>query len=249
MKRLILQVNVKLDDFKGFSRFKPIEEIYRMSEQQARLFAKKWEVDYHQVTDCDYLPTKGPWFQRFKMYEMMDYDEILYLDMDAIILPDCPNVFDTLSGHTLSAVRSSPWDEKRKKTGDSYDELRAFHNEVLGAKDDFRPFCSGVMLVTKDFLTQTKDIWRDYLDSFEKKSNGRPCLDEAVFNKLVIEAFDGKYNELNEDWGPWYRGGKYIEHVGGPFKNFFNVEKFKEKNFPEDIPDPFAQFAATKVEV
>lgn len=216
MKRLILQVNVKIDDHTGLNRFRPIEEIYKLSEQQARRAADRWDVDYHQITDCNYLPDKHPCYQRLKMYEMTDYDEILYLDMDAIVLPHCPNVFDEWSGHKISAVRDYPWDGGHNKPKESYDEIRAIYNKVLGAKDDYRPFCSGVMLVTKEFLIETKDDWRQYINSYDANNGINGGHDQAILNTVVATKLNGKYNELNEDWGPWYRSGKYIEHIGGP---------------------------------
>ena len=225
MKRLILQVNVELDDHTGFARFKPVKEIYRLSEQQARQAAENWHADYLQITDCAYLPDKHPVFQRFKMYEMTEYDEILYLDMDAVVLPHCPNIFTRLQGNTFSAVRDSPWDEIRKRTGKSYDDERAKINQVLGASPDYRPFCSGVMLITREFLDRTRNEWPQYLDQFDRAAH-----DQSIFNKLVVSCYNGQYNELNEDWGPWYRSGKYIEHIGGPFKKFFNLERFIEKH-------------------
>lgn len=227
MKRLILQVNVKIPDDEQINgkRFIPKEEIYEISEIQAKKFAKIWNVDYYQVTDNNFLPDKHPVYQRFKMYEM-DYDQILYLDMDAIILPKCPNIFDRFANHKFSAVRDSPWD---KTTGRSQDEKRAMYNEIYGAKEDYRPFCSGIMLVRRDFLEETKNDWRQYLYSFDKQNAIKGGHDQSIFNKLVIN-LGGNYNELNEDWGPWYRSGKYIDHLGGPFtKHAFNKDVYCSK--------------------
>lgn len=235
MKRLILQVNVKLNDFTGIKRFKPIPELYELSEQQAKSSATKWDADYYQITDCSFLPDRPPWFQRFKMYDMTEYDQILYLDMDAVVLPTCPNVFDKFAEHNFSAVRDYPWDKTSGKT--DYQEKRAVYNSVYEAKEDYRPFCSGVMLVRRDFLEVTKNLWRQHLYSFDKVSNGiQGGHDQAVFNKIVVEALDGKYNELDERWGAWYRQGSYIEHVGGPYKFAFRMDNFKEKHWPYKHP-------------
>ena len=225
MKRLILQVNVKIPDNIQIKRFIPTPDIYEISEMQARKFAKIWDVDYYQVTNNNFLPDKHPVYQRFKMYEM-DYDQILYLDMDAIILPKCPNIFDRFANYKFSAVRDSPWD---KTTGRSQDEKRATYNKVCCANENYRPFCSGVMLIRRDFLEETKNDWRQHLYSFDD-NNAIDCgHDQAIFNKLVI-GLGGHYNELNEDWGPWYRSGKYIDHLGGPFtKRNFNKHIYCSK--------------------
>lgn len=241
-KKLVLQVYVKLDDHTGHKRFTPVEDIYKLSEQQARKFAKKWDADYHQITDTNYLPDKHPCFQRLKMYEMLEYDQILYLDMDAIVLPNCPNIFEFYSDHTFSAVRDAPWDKDQH-----FEEKRQLFNKVYGAKSDYRPFCSGVVLATKKFLEDTKDMWRQYINSFDSSSNGiSGGHDQAILNKLVVEKYDGKYNELDEKWGPWYRNGKYIEHIGGPFgKKMFDLNKFSHKfgvTLEEKIENSLTEF-------
>lgn len=237
MKRLVLQVNVKLDNHNGFKRFEPIQDVYNLSETRAKFYAEQCNADYYQITDCNYLPEKHPVYQRFKMYDM-NYDQILYLDMDAIILPSCPNVFELFSEHDFSAVRDYPWDSIQKSTGKSYDEKRKVYNKVYEANDSYRPFCSGAMLIKKEFLNKTKDSWRKYLNTFDKASNGiQGGHDQAIFNKLVVEHYNGKYNELDEQWGAWYRNGKYIEHIGGPFKHKFDINKFcKKHNFTKENP-------------
>lgn len=221
MKRLILQVDIKLEDHTGFKRYKPVESLYRISEHQARLFAEKWKVDYFKVTDCDFLPGKHPTYQRLKMYDL-DYDQILYLDMDAIVLPACPNPFDLFADQRFSAVRNHDWDKKTEKT----EKYRKEMCETYGANDDYRGFCGGVMLIRRDFLDLTRDQWKQYINTFDKKGE----RDQGIYNKMVIN-LGGVYNELDEKWGAWYRAGTYIDHLGGPFRKFnFNEDKYLRKN-------------------
>ena len=231
MKRLLLQVNVKLDDHKGFARFKPNADVYKLSETRAKLYADLWKVDYIQITDCSFLPDKHPTFQRFKMYEW-DYDEILYLDMDAIILPNCPNPFEIFSDNIFSAVRDRPWDGSKRMPKEKLDSVRAKFNEVYGAKREYRPFCAGVMFITKKFIDETRNFWKKYLYSFDKASKGSMANhDQGILNKLIVERFDGKYNELGEEWGAWYRRGKYIDHISGSLKkHIFDLESYCKKN-------------------
>lgn len=221
MKRLILQVDVKLDDHTGYKRYKPVDSLYKISEHQARLFADRWNVEYHKITDCNFLPDKHPIYQRLKMYDM-DYDQILYLDMDAVILPMCPNPFELFVDHRFSAVRNHEWDKKTTKI----EKYRQEDREVYGADEKYRGFCSGVMMVRRDFLDLTRDKWRDYLSTFETRGE----RDQGIYNKLVVD-LGGEYNELGEEWGAWYRAGKYIDHLGGPFRKFnFDESKYLRNN-------------------
>ena len=221
MKRLILQVDIKIEDHTGYKRYEPVESLYKISEHQARLFADKWKVDYLKITDCSFLPNKHPIYQRLKMYEL-DYDQILYLDMDAVILPICPNPFELFADHMFTAVRNHDWDKKTDKIKKYQEEMC----EIYGAKKDYRGFCSGVMLIRRDFLDLTRDKWRQYIDKFETKGE----RDQGVYNQLIVD-LGGKYNELDEKWGAWYRTGTYIEHLGGPFRKFnFDEDKFTRKH-------------------
>ena len=103
---------------------------------------------------------------------------------------------------------------------------------MYNAKDDYRPFCSGVMLVTKEFLDSNKNSWRQYLNENKYKAH-----DQDIFNQLVVD-MGGEYNELGEEWGAWYRTGKYIDHLGGPFRKFdFNILEYRKKHNLADDDD------------
>jgi hypothetical protein len=229
MSRLILQTNVKLKSTQKFSvgrSFKVIDDLYYISELQAKRFANKWNADYLQITDCNYLPDKHPTFQRFKMYEL-NYDQILYLDMDAIIFPTCPDIFSLFKGHHLSAVRNNRWDKLDVKI----QQRRSDDIKLLDASSDYRPFCAGVMLISKEFLDKTRDSWRSYLYKFDNHEH-----DQTMMNKLIVEHFDGKYNELDEKWGAWYRKGLYIDHLGGPLRKInFDKRKYMLSNGIYDV--------------
>ena len=222
MKRLILQVNVKLENTdKNFKRFEPVEDLYRLSESQAKLFAERWGADYHQITDCDFLPDKHPTFQRFKMYEM-NYDQILYLDMDAVILNPCPNIFEEFKDHSFSAINNFEW----SRGGVKFDTIRAQMNEIYGASSDYRPFCAGIMLIRKDFLDNTRHLWRNHLYSYDERGE----YDQGIMNKLVVD-LGGHYNELDKKWGAWFTVGRYIDHLGGPIrKKQFKLSRYLKRH-------------------
>lgn len=235
MSRLILQTNVKLNGSKKFAvgskSFKVNDDIYYISELQAKRFANKWNADYLQITNCDYLPDKHPTFQRFKMYEL-DYDQVLYLDMDAILLPTCPDVFSLFKSSHLSAVRNDCWDKLDFKI-----QLRRTEViRLLNAPSNFRPFCAGVMLINREFLNATRNTWRKYLYLFDKHEH-----DQSIMNKLIIEHFGGQYNELDERWGAWYRKGLYIDHLAGKLRklNFDKNRYMKSNGIYETMPNSF----------
>lgn len=218
--RLILQVYVKLDEpIEGLKRFKPVDDLYAISIQQAKKFANKWGADYLLVEDQDFLPEYAPMYQRFKMFDM-NYDQILYLDCDAVILDSCPDVFELFKDHEFSAVRDYNWDR-----GGKYEEMRKNLVDIYQAQHNYRPFCSGIILANRSFLERNKNNWQQYLDTY--KSEGQ--YDQGIFNKLIIDG-GGSYNELDEEWGAWHSTGKYMDHLGGPFRKAdFNKDKYVRK--------------------
>lgn len=222
-KKLILQVDVKLEqklDTPGLAKFKRYEDLYGISKHQAKKFAGKWGTDYLCIDNCDYLPDKHPAFQRFKMYDL-DYDYILYLDCDAVVLDNCPDVFDLWKDHRFSACKDANWDKITTRR----EELRQERNSIYEASEKYRSFCSGVMMIRRDFIEETKHLWRDYINAYDKVGEH----DQGIFNKLVILTGED-FNELSDDWGPWYRQGKYIDHLGAFRKRLnFDIKKYITK--------------------
>ncbi len=171
MKRLIFQVDIKITDEEhkkpGMRRYRPVDDLYKLSEFRARKYSNIWNTDYFKLTDPSFLPDKHPVFHRLKMYEF-DYDQILYLDMDAVILDGCPNPFDLFMNHDFSAVRDRDWDKNTINTQIHRKKI----NKLYEAKDDYRSFCSGVMLVHRNFLNKTRNHWRDLLYTYDKRGRG-----------------------------------------------------------------------------
>ena len=220
MKKLILQVFVKLDKpIDGMKRFKPVDDLYDISIAQAKKFATKWGADYLLVEDMSYLPDYAPTYQRFKMFDMTQYDQILYLDCDAVILDNCPDVFELFKDHEFSAVRNYNWDNPK------HDQYRLEYNKAIGAPAEYRSFCAGVILCSREFLTKNRDNWRQYLPVYKSAAQ----YDQGILNRLIVDG-GGVYNELNDDWGQWNKQGKYIDHLGGPFRKAdFNRDKYVRK--------------------
>ena len=223
MKRLIYQVNVTMDpiNFAGNKRFRYVQDLYKLSHTQARKYAKQVNADYIQITDCSYLPDKHPIYQKFKVFEFNDYDQILYLDSDAVLTDNNPDIFELYGHYDFSSTHEVDWE-----SGSAYYKtFRERYNKALGASKEYRPFNSGVMLFNRTFLERNKDNWRKYLDTFEVKG----AQDQGMFNRLVIDEGE-KYNLLPLDWGTCCRKGKHIIHLFGHKKNNFDIDKFCKLN-------------------
>lgn len=222
MKKLILQVNVEMPaiNYAYNKTFRYVKDLYQISINQAQKYADETKSDYLQINNCNFLPNKHPMYQRLKFFELDQYDQILYIDCDAVILNNVPNIFELYKGHEFSAVIGTNWysdSEYNKK-------VRLRHNKNYGANENFYPFCSGVMLISKNFIEKCKPFWRNYLDMFDDGKN----QDEGLLNRCVID-LGGHYNQMDPNWGAIWKTGKYIIHLAGHRKNNFDADKFCKK--------------------
>lgn len=236
MKKLVLQVNIPVFgrvlpsndrvflSTVGNKTFRYREDLYKLSEQQAKNYASICGADYLQINDCSFLPNKHPIYQRLKMFELDAYDQILYLDSDAIVMNDAPNIFDLYGHHPISAVHDIP----PNTTSLYYKNQRQRINQILGAPKEYHSFTSGILLANREFLNDAKPIWRKYIDFFDSKG----VQDQGILNKCVLDIGKG-YNILPPDWGAvnLRRTAKYIIHVWGFHKNGFNLARYcKRRN-------------------
>lgn len=219
MKNLLLQVNVerKTNNKVANKTFRYNSDLYHLSAKQAMKYANVCNADYIQITDCSFLPDKHPVYQKLNMFRFTDYDQILYVDSDAIILNNIPNIFDLYTNCDFSATI----DIDTNTNSQHALKLSKQRNKRYGATFDYNSFCSGVMLVNKRFIDRNINNWQQYVDSFDQGG----MQDQGIFNRLVIDE-GGQYNVLHSDWGAWYKQGKYIVHVAGHKKNHFNIDKF-----------------------
>lgn len=221
MKRLILQVNIDpvVNTHETSRTYHYKSDLYQLSEQQAIKYAAKCNSDYKQITDCSFLPNKHPIYQRLELFEYNDYDQILYLDSDAIVLNDCPNIFELYSDSEFCATHDMNWSSSSEYTKKIKQKLLKLYH----ASENYNPFCSGVMLINKSFIQKVRPLYMDYIDEYNTQH------DQGILNRCVVELGE-KYTELSSDWGAWYKKGKFIIHLAAHAKKDFNLEKFCKTN-------------------
>jgi lipopolysaccharide biosynthesis glycosyltransferase len=97
-KNLIFQINVPNYSQKiKPSTYTYVQDMYRISERNARRYAKKFGADYYLLSSAnDFLPAadKHLDYQKLKFYDFLDYDRIVYMDSDYIIKDNAPNLFE-----------------------------------------------------------------------------------------------------------------------------------------------------------
>jgi len=219
MKTLVFQVNIKPNGVKtsGKKRFAYSNSLYGFSNQRAKEYADKFGADYFCLYNTDWLGNEyAPCYHTLYVYKMYEkYDKILYLDSDAVITKNCPNIFnyDKFSAVLDNSKQTPSGKEKNKRK-----------LQIHNLPDTHDYFCSGVILFDKKFLQLTEQYWKDELDCWKNIKNGQH--DQSVFNVLVSKYY-GKYNLLDDDWGSWRKRGKFITHYSGPTQTSeWTEEKF-----------------------
>ena len=198
MRNLVLQVQVTEDRHvrKG-KQYEYIEELYAASKEAAKGYASRTGSEYRCLTSLMWVTGESATFQKLALLGMDEYDYILYVDSDAIVQPDCPDIFSLgLSG--LAAVPD--FDPVLHR----HAEDRKIH--ALGLLN--RPFCAGVLFADRGWRQAVR--WRVKRLMDDNKS----MIEQDILNKAHDDVFE-EYHQLSPDWGAWYCTGKYIDHFGG----------------------------------
>jgi len=209
-KKLVFQINVPNHILTSkASSYTYIQDMYAISERNARLYATKNKADYYLLTRADdFKPAahKHLDYQKLKMYDFLEYDQIIYFDSDYVIKDNAPNLFD-LCKDNFSAVTDP---------GKSVPKLA----ETLGI-DRNRYFNAGFMYMVKDVLLKTKDFLSEYLEN-DYQYDGQGILNKLFFDKNI------KYIPLNsQEWNPVDQTfGRYADHYSGKNKILWDPTRY-----------------------
>jgi hypothetical protein len=193
MKNVVFIPNIDLGDNRN--------EPYKYSIKSWKHFCDKYDCELLVLEDL-LVPVesmKVTW-QRFYLFDILeqneiDYDQILLVDADTIVHPDCPNFFE-LTNHEYSAVVNNGSFEWVKRSVEAYSQLM-FDNEI--PFDLWNYINCGFQIVNKkhkpffEFVTQYyHDNQKLIQDSIRKVQAG---TDQTIINFLLRQQ-DIKINYL-----------------------------------------------------
>jgi|TARA_Y100000992_G_C21263909_1_gene492856 lipopolysaccharide biosynthesis glycosyltransferase len=183
MKNVVFIPNINLGDGRS--------ESYNYSIQSWKHFCDKYDCEL-LVLDELLFPIehmKVTW-QRFYLFDLLkdvDYDQILMVDADTIVHPNCPNFFE-LTNHEYSAVVNNGSFEWVKRSVDKYSELM-FDNKVPFKLWEY--INCGFQIVNKKhkpFFEYVKNYYESKQDlirnSIERVKAG---TDQTIINFLLRE--------------------------------------------------------------
>lgn len=154
--------------------------------------AKAWEY-YCKKTNCDFkiidtpsAPNRAPHWERYTVIERYpEYDNYIYVDADALVKWDCPDLFELLSEDKLYAVKD-------------IGSLEWTYNSILGYQSLFPTtevkwweyFTTGFLKFSKSH----KDLFKSFIDFYSQNEDLinqmqyqtlRKGFDQTPFNYMV----------------------------------------------------------------
>jgi lipopolysaccharide biosynthesis glycosyltransferase len=200
-KKLVLQLNVPNGSEGSKFAFRYIEDMYTTSEKYARKYAQRTGADYYKIaSSTDWKPgeLKHVAYQKLKVYDLDEYDQIFYIDSDYIIKDTAPNIFDICQNNFSACLETYP--------------IVTQLADRLGIPED-RYMNSGMIYFTKEVLDLTRDKVQEYL------VHDWEYMDQGLLNKLFFDAGIDFYKLDPQKWNPAYAGfGLYADHYAGTNK-------------------------------
>jgi len=197
-KKLVLQLNIPNGDSKSSLAFRYIEDMYAVSEQYAKNYALSTGADYYKIESAnDYLlaESKHVAYQKLKVYDLKEYDNIFYIDSDYVIKSSAPNIFNICQNSFSACVETYP----------SVTQLA----KRLGMTAD-RYMNTGMIYFVKDVLDSTREKVAEYL-KFDWE-----YMDQGIFNKLFFDSNIDFHKLEPAKWNPSFAGfGLYADHYAG----------------------------------
>lgn len=183
MKNVVFIPNIDLGDGRNNS--------YHYSISSWESFCKKNDCELIVWDEllCPIEEMKITW-QRYYMFDILesnnvDYDQILIVDADTIVHPNCPNFFE-LTNHKYSVVRNNGSFEWVRRSMDGFSKL-LFNDEVPFNVWDY--FNCGFQIVNKKHKDFFEFVRNFYLDNQVKVQSAisqvRAGTDQTLINFLI----------------------------------------------------------------
>lgn len=191
-KRLIYVVAIGID----------IEEPVRLAWE---FYCKKHDIDFEVITDSS-VEGMAPHWERYTVIERFpDYDEYIYVDVDAMVKWDTPNLFEEINKFTINNIFGREiMDENVIYAVKDIGSLEWTHNSIQGYQDLFPTttvnwweYVTTGFLKFKNyhkvFFKTIIDFYKSHQEEFNKRSYEtlRKGFDQTPFNYMV--------KELNQD--------------------------------------------------
>jgi lipopolysaccharide biosynthesis glycosyltransferase len=201
------------------------EEILKLTKQSMIDYSLKISSDFICINNSIYKDSLNNKFEKLQIFNLLNnYNRIIYIDSDIIIMPDCPNLFHIVPDSHIGAFVSSRY-------SDFHNFSNGFLQEKIGKIDYwtkekrnnniYESFNSGVLVIsnihtnyfTKNFniakklcslnIPQIKDQWINTGDQF---------FFNYITQKECIPICDIGYR-FNHTCAPNFKTNRFNSHI------------------------------------
>ncbi len=188
------------------------------------LYCSKYDIDLIVISEFEYnIGVRDGYnfvtYEKNQTYKYFDdYDRILRIDIDVLITPNCPNVFDLPKGYVYAT-----FEDVGSRAANRRNRQMVCIKQVLGDLPEWKEgyFNSGVMMCDKEH----RDIFKFDLTHLQNNTQRLGDMREQNYVnwnvnnlKFPIKNWGYKYNHMSMFEEPWHgkdRRESYIIHYAG----------------------------------
>ena len=203
-----------------------IKEMCEITHPVLKRYADKCNAEFKIISENKEL---HPHFRIMQLYELFEeYDRILVIDSDILILKSCPDIFKLVPIHTISCI----YEDKGSRKEDRRNRIQKVQAERgdVGWKKGY--INSGFILFSKmhrELFKDKENLWMDLgyddvelcyrIHKFGYKIHELPC----EFNLMSM---------FTEPWCGKSKGDAYILHyAGNGYTNLIQKDKQIEQDY------------------
>jgi len=204
MKNIVFIMNIKLDDAEG--RYTPERSMpYKYSIESWKRWCDKNDSELFVLEDL-LLPKEemAICWQRYYIFDVLeandiDYDQILMVDSDTIVHPDCPNFFE-MTNHEYAGVHNEGSYDWILRSIENYSKYVFNGREI----DWWKYINGGFQIVNKkhkqffktmtDLYHQNKDTFMYMQETFHVGTDQTPLNYMLQLNDIDVKLLPYEYN-------------------------------------------------------
>lgn len=200
------------------------KEIFELTKPTIEAYAKKINADFICI-DKQMVSQTSPHFEKFQIYYLLEkYDRIIYIDADAIVREDCPNLLEIVPENAIAMFNEGRFVNRLQVLIESSKHYNVEINERNINKYKDKYYNTGVMVIPRRYKELFKkpaveDIYNHY--------------EQSYLNHIIIRD-DITIYELHHDFNRMamideltglYRLNSYIIHYAGVQQNLTKIIK------------------------
>lgn len=172
-------------------------------------YADKIKTDFVTINKSKQLVSQySAYWAKFQLFDLLDhYDRLFYLDLDTLVYPHCPNIFQLVPGEKLGVLMESDYSHQQTE---EILELQYRVKDINWRKGYFNV---GVMVISK--------VHREILNIQHGNDGGKKFPEQTQINynvqrfKIPIFKLNYKFNHMYFCGNINNRANSYIFHYAG----------------------------------